>query len=329
MREILSENQALLTYEVTQAGVCILRCQTADAVVQLPDTLDGQPVTALGDYVCAARTPDWAGRSVRQVYLTTRAGQPIPEHNARAIERVCVPQSVRTIGNYAFYNCDKLKSLAFYDGVREIGHGALMNCTAFAYVDMYAPEGARTCLADLLGQTSTQLEVRLHAPTGAARLLFPPYHEELQDLGPAHIFQRRIEGAGYAYRQCVQNDVLPFGQYDGAFERLLRIQDYETACQVALLRLRWPLGLTVSARQMYLDCLRIHARQTACDLVRAGDTAGLTALLSFGVLDAAGASAACDCARELGRTEAAGLLLAALHRQTANTPPRMQKSYDL
>ena len=65
MREILSENQALLTYEVTQAGVCILRCQTADAVVQLPDTLDGQPVTALGDYVCAARTPDWAGRSVR------------------------------------------------------------------------------------------------------------------------------------------------------------------------------------------------------------------------------------------------------------------------
>ena len=59
MREILSENQALLTYEVTQAGVCILRCQTADAVVQLPDTLDGQPVTALGDYVyCPALS--WA-----------------------------------------------------------------------------------------------------------------------------------------------------------------------------------------------------------------------------------------------------------------------------
>lgn len=329
MREILSENQALLTYEVTQVGVCILRCQTADAVVQLPDTLDGQPVTALGDYVCAARTPDWTGRQVRQVCLTTHMGQSIPQHNARAIERVCVPQSVRTIGNYAFYNCDGLKSLALYDTVREIGHGALMNCTSFAYVDLYAAEGARTCLSDLLGQTSAQLEVRLHAPTGVARLLFPPYQEELQDLGPAHIFQRRIEGAGYAYRQCVQNDILSFAQYDSAFERLLRIQDYETACHVALLRLRTPLGLTVTARQTYLDCLCTHAQQIACDLVRSGDTAALTALLSFGVLDTAGASAACDCARELGRTEAAGLLLAMLHRQTGNTPPRAQKSYDL
>lgn len=329
MREILSENQALLTYEVTQVGVCILRCQTADAVVQLPDTLDGQPVTALGDYVCAARTPDLTGRQIRQVCLTTHTGQSIPQHNAHAIERVCVPQSVRTIGNYAFYNCDGLKSLSLYDTVREMGHGALMNCTSFAYVDFYAAEGARTCLSDLLGQTSAQLEVRLHAPTGVARLLFPPYQEELQDLGPAHIFQRRIEGAGYAYRQCVQNDILSFAQYDSAFERLLRIQDYETACHVALLRLRTPLGLTAAARQTYLDCLRTHARQIACDLVRSGDTAALTALLSFGVLDTADASAACDCARKLRRTEAAGLLLAVLHRQMENTAPRAQKSYDL
>ena len=330
MNQIICENEAVLLCTRQQDGVCILRCRTSDPVIILPETIHDLPVIALGDYLCAEREPDVSKYDVFEVRLTTGERiSSVPAHNARAIERVVIPSTVHTIGSYAFYNCYSLRALTVHSGVRAVGHGALMNCTAFQTIDLYAEEGEKTCLPDLLGQTSGELLAILHLPQAEARLLFPPFNEELEDLGPAHIFQRRIEGAGYAYRQCIQNGVLSFLQYDGAFERLLRIQDYDTACRVALLRLRWPVGLGAQARAAYLDCLHAHAQAAVRGLLEVRDVPGLSALLSFGVLDRGGLSAACDLARQMGQTEALALLLAALDRTAGRAAPCRQKTYDL
>lgn len=330
MNQIICENEAVLLCTRQQDGVCILRCRTADPILRLPETVGGLPVVALGDYLCAAREPDVSQYDVFEVRLTT--GEQVssaPVHDARAIERVVVPRSVQAIGSYAFYNCYNLQAVTVHAGLRSVGHGAFMNCTAFRQVELYAGERDKTCLPDLLGQTSGELLAVLHLPQAEARLLFPPFNEELEDLGPAHIFQRRIEGAGYAYRQCIQNGVLSFLQYDGALERLLRIQDYDTACRVALLRLRWPVGLGAQARAAYLDCLHAHAQAAVRGLLEARDVPGLSALLSFGALDQGGLSAACDLARQMGQTEALALLLAALDRAIGRAAPCRQKTYDL
>lgn len=330
MNQIIRENEAILLCTQQDDGVCILRCRTSDPVISLPDQILGLPVVTLGDYLCAEREPDLSQYEVFEVRLTTgdRIG-PEPVHNARGIERVILPSTVRAIGSYAFYNCYSLQAVTVHAGLRSVGHGAFMNCTAFRQVELYAGERDKTCLPDLLGQTSGELLAILHLPQAEARLLFPLFNEELEDLGPAHIFQRRIEGAGYAYRQCIQNGVLSFLQYDGAFERLLRIQDYDTACRVALLRLRWPVGLGAQARAAYLDCLHAHAQAAVRGLLEARDVPGLSALLSFGVLDRGGLSAACDLARQMGQTEALALLLAALDRTAGRAAPCRQKTYDL
>ena len=330
MNQIICENEAVLLCTRQQDGVCILRCRTADPILRLPETVGGLPVVALGDYLCAAREPDVSQYDVFEVRLTT--GEQVssaPVHDARAIERVVVPRSVQAIGSYAFYNCYNLQAVTVHAGLRSVGHGAFMNCTAFRQVELYAGERDKTCLPDLLGQTSGELLAVLHLPQAEARLLFPPFNEELEDLGPAHIFQRRIEGAGYAYRQCIQNGVLSFLQYDGALERLLRIQDYDTACRVALLRLRWSVGLSAQAREVYLACLREHPTDAVRTLLDSRDVPGLSALLSFGVLDRSGLSAACDLARQMGQTEALALLLAALDRAIGRAAPCRQKTYDL
>lgn len=330
MNQIICENEAILLCTKQDTGVCILRCRTSDPVIILPKTIHDLPVVALGDYLCAEREPDVSKYEVFEVRLTTGDRiLSVPEHNARAIERVVIPSTVHTIGSYAFYNCYSLRALTVHSGVRAVGHGALMNCTAFRTIDLYAEEGEKTCLSDLLGQTSGEIAVDLHQKYAEARLIFPPFNEELEDLGPAHIFQRRIEGAGYAYRQCIQNGVLSFLQYDSAFERLLRIQDYDTACRVALLRLRWPVGLSAQAREVYLSCLREHPTDAVRTLLDSRDVPGLSALLSFGVLDRSGLSAACDLARQMGQTEALALLLAALDRSAGRAAPLMQKTYDL
>lgn len=330
MNQIIRENEAILLCTQQDDGVCILRCRTSDPVISLPDQILGLPVVTLGDYLCAEREPDLSQYEVFEVRLTTgdRIG-PEPVHNARGIERVILPSTVRAIGSYAFYNCYSLQAVTVHAGLRSVGHGAFMNCTAFRQVELYAGERDKTCLPDLLGQTSGELLAVLHLPQAEARLLFPPFNEELEDLGPAHIFQRRIEGAGYAYRQCIQNGVLSFLQYDGALERLLRIQDYDTACRVALLRLRWPVGLGAQARAAYLDCLHAHAQAAVRGLLEVRDVPGLSALLSFGALDQGGLSAACDLARQMGQTEALALLLAALDQTVGRVAPFAQKTYDL
>lgn len=330
MNQIICENEAVLLCTRQQDGVCILRCRTADPILRLPETVGGLPVVALGDYLCAAREPDVSQYDVFEVRLTT--GEQVssaPVHDARAIERVVVPRSVQAIGSYAFYNCYNLQAVTVHAGLRSVGHGAFMNCTAFRQVELYAGERDKTCLPDLLGQTSGELLAILHLPQVEARLLFPLFNEELEDLGPAHIFQRRIEGAGYAYRQCIQNGVLSFLQYDGAFERLLRIQDYDTACRVALLRLRWPVGLSAPARADYLECLRAHAENAVRTLLDSRDVPGLSALLALGTLDRTGLSTACDLARQMGQTEALALLLAALDQTVGRVAPFAQKTYDL
>ncbi len=325
MKQIIGENEALLFCERKADGYDILRCQTCDAILRLPDRIEGVPVVGLADYVCAAREPDLSRKEVTKIHLTCGGGKP-PVHDAQAIRQVILPDTVRSIGSYAFYNCYHLRRMEMPVGVREIGHGALMNCSEFSELALHGDAQGHTCLQEMLGQTSGEVQVQLSFGAGEVHLLFPPYQEQWEDLAPAHIFQRRIEGAGYSYRQCFQNGILSLSQYDMAFERLLRIQDYETAVRVALLRLRWCVGVSQAAHALYVDCLRAHAALAACMLIDAQDTQGLHALLHLGVVSAEDLHKACDHARQTRQTEILGLLLAALG---GSRTPTTQKQYDL
>lgn len=324
MKQIPSENEALLFCEERTDGLYILRCQTSDSILNLPNEIEGIPVVGLGDYVCAAREPDLSGREVLQIHLTCGESR-LPQHDAQAIGQVILPDTLHAIGSYAFYNCYHLSSLELPASVQDIGHGALMNCTDFRQITLSGNAEGRTCLPELLGQISGEVQATLYLPDGQVRLLFPPYQEQWEDLAPAHIFQRRIEGAGYPYRQCFQNGVLSLSEYDMALERLMRIQDYPTAVRVALNRLRWPVGLSAAARTAYEDCLRTHADTAVEMLLKQRDMQGIHALLRLGVLSQQGLHKACDLARHMGQTEALGILLAAI----GSTATHVHKQYDL
>ena len=82
MRCIDGENELILTCETQAEGVCILRCETRDPVVLLPDEIDGAPVTALGRYVLSGRAPRplrpghvFRARDLRRPAPRARSGQ--------------------------------------------------------------------------------------------------------------------------------------------------------------------------------------------------------------------------------------------------------------
>ena len=305
MRCIDGENELILTCETQAEGVCILRCETRDPVVLLPDEIDGAPVTALGRYVLSGRAPDLSGRDTFSVRVT--CGGPLPVHEADSIRAVTLPKHARTVGSYAFYNCRSLEELTMTDSVSAFDGGSLMNCLSLHRIRLLAPPGGATCLPKILGETASELDVRfLHGDT-CTPLLFPAYTEELEDLSPAHIFQRRIHGAGYSYRQCFDGAALNFRQYDRALSELAERHDFAIAARVAVRRLE-------------------HGGPLACALAKQGDSVSLHVLLSLSVLSDAGIDAACTAAREAGQTAALSVLLAAAG---PSKPRGRAKTFDL
>ena len=177
-----------------------------------------------------------------------------------------------------------------------------------------------------MGEHAGELDVRFNS--GApARLLFPAYTEELEDLSPAHIFQRRIHGAGYGYRQCFDAGILSFRQYDLALTGLLERHDFAVAARVAARRLAVPVRpVRDAAREAYLDCLRAHGGALLRACAAAGESAAISFLLSLGVLTAADVDAACNAAREKEQTAALSVLLAASSKSAAKG---RAKTFDL
>ncbi len=194
----------------------------------------------------------------------------------------------------------------------EFGGGALMNCMSLREVILHAAPSAPTCLPRLLGEYAGELDVRFDEH---ARLLFPEYVEELEDLSPAHIFQRCIHGAGYSYRQCFDGGVLNFRQYDAALSELLERHDFLVAARVAVRRLAVPFVLSDAAKAEYLTVLRTHGGNLAQSCAKAGETAALTFLRSLGVLSAADMDAAHVCLRS--RADGSAVRSAVSRRQNA------------
>nr|WP_300186275.1 leucine-rich repeat protein [uncultured Agathobaculum sp.] len=323
MHTVEGENDLLLTCARVPDGIAILRCETRDDAVHLPDTIDGAPVVQLGAYALSERAPDLSGRETFPVRVTCSGSE--PAHDANAIRSVALPAHLQSVGSYAFYNCRRLETLTLSGAVTEFGGGALMNCRALCAVVLCADPAAPTCLQKLLGEHAGELDVRFDA-SASARLLFPAYTEELEDLSPAHIFQRRIHGAGYGYRQCFDAGVLSFRQYDLALTGLLERHDFVVAARVAARRLAVPYALSDTARGTYLDCLRAHGGALLRSCAAAGESAAISFLLSLGVLTAVDISAACDAAREKEQTAALSVLLAATGKTAAKG---RAKTFDL
>lgn len=324
MRTIEGENDLLLTCTETPDGVSILRCETRDDNLRLPDEIGGAPVTVLGDYALSERAPDFSGRDTFRVRVT--CGGPEPVHDANAIRAVTLPKHLRSVGGHTFYNCRRLEQLELTASVRDFGGDTLMNCHALHRIRLHADPAGPTCLRKILGEHMGDLDVVIEQGGTQARLLFPAYSEVLEPVTPAHIFQRRIHGAGYGYRECFESGVFQPHQYDRALSGLLDRHDFSVATRIAMRRLAAPFGLSDAARSAYLDCLRAHGGELAYDCAATGESAALRFLLSLGVLSAQDVAAACDAAREKEQTAALSVLLAAAGQQQ---PKGRAKSFDL
>lgn len=317
------ESNLRLTCRQGNGGIVVLRCETHDPVVCLPDVILGKAVIALGDYVMARRAPDLSCFS-DQFTVCVGAGCD-QEHDAGGIQRVILPRSLRSVGDYAFYDCHALECIEAGEALTEIGSDAFLNCIAFHQIQTAVSADGTSCLRGVLREHHGELSCQLSFPDGEAQLWFPAFSEEYEELAAPHIFGYHIEGAGFTYRQCFDGKKLNFSQYDASFERLLLACDFSSAARAALVRLRWPRELSPVHRARYESFATSHADTVLDILLSEQDSDGLAFLLRRSLVPSHALTLACDRARAQRNTEMLGILLEHLHRAGAGNT----KTFDL
>ncbi|MDC0550148.1 leucine-rich repeat domain-containing protein [bacterium] len=115
-----------LTYTTTDGEVTITDCDTvATGELVIPNTIDGNPVTSIGDeafFLCDSLTSITIPDSV------TSIGDWV-FRNCSSLTSITIPDGVTSIGEYAFYDCSSLTSITIPDSVTSIDDYAFQFCT--------------------------------------------------------------------------------------------------------------------------------------------------------------------------------------------------------
>lgn len=274
-------------------GARLLRIfgMTPEAV--LPEQIEGHPLTEIGDYCFAER--EHLRENYRRIRIKCEEpeapsdeytwntglcgdsdGRDTPaelhELSGGYIERVILPDTVEKVGNFAFYNASSLTCLEIGGKLIGIGSDAFMNCRKLHRLCLRCRRGEASGLRQILAQISHDMEVSFRDEGGIwAKVLFPEYYESYDEIAPAHIFGRNIEGEGFRARQSFRDGAMDFAQYDLIFPKACVEEKEETLCRLACNRLRYPVMLGQEAKRLYTEYLTAHTAALCAMAVRARD----------------------------------------------------------
>ena len=217
-------------------GAVVKNFFTPAAACIVPEVLGGAPVTEIGDR-CFAESP------VEEVYL---------------------PGTLKRIGRYGFYNCERLRAIHIYAETMEIGGGIFNGCRNIREIFIHMRADEKSALRDFVTELGDRIIVHYFLPDGnggeqeAARLVFPAYYDEAVENTPARITVSNIHGTGQKYRYCFTDRKLRFERYDKLFVYERVEESVTAAAEIAMFRLWYPYGLWEDAKKVYEDFLQKH-----------------------------------------------------------------------
>ena len=273
-----------LYWELTNEGDArLLRAFGETPEPRFPAEIEGRAITEIGDYCFAAQAhlpaecrcsyvqaepgadgapetaPDGEMQAEPETDGAPETDDALAELAGAYITRVTLPEGIKKIGNFAFYNATELAELELGSGIDTLGSDAFMNCRSLSRLLLHADPGQKTGLRLLLAQLSSDLEVALSGENGVwAKLLFPEYYESYDEIAPAHIFGRNIVGEGFRARQSFREGVLDFAQYDKIFPQACVDESEVTLGRLALDRVRYAAELSETPRGLYEAYLKAH-----------------------------------------------------------------------
>lgn len=229
-------------YEIEKKNttVTIRRCYVCGGGIEIPEEIDGYPVTEIGDYAFSAYGPTGAED-------TSVCGAKLQE--------IILPKTIRRIGKYAFYGCSQLERMEFYSNISDIGAGAFTGCHRVQQLEVTLVKGEKSCLRELLLELREKQSVTLNSEEGRAKLVFPEFFEEAVENTPARILETHTHGSGMWYRNCFIQTELQFDLYDKRFPWAKEDEKLDIVLEMAFGRLLYPIGLSQEAERKYKSFL--------------------------------------------------------------------------
>ncbi len=321
-----------ILYSTTLDGICIQRCFGLDGIVELPEEIEGRPVTEIGAYAFSdglERAMALRGGPPREGRVwDCGLGEPwegesspvlcggLPAVSGYALSMLSLPGGVKKVGAYALYGCGRLKRLEFSDGAVDWGAGVFTGCGGLKELKIRWAAQGRSCLKEVLFELRQTLEAELwEADSLKARLVFPEFYEDSVENTPARIIMREMYGCGHRYRYCFGQDQFLFQEYDGLFPYMKAQEACGLAARLALCRLFWPFRLSEEAGREYQAYLAAHPRE-ALDAAQGRWEEAMTGFLGESPgMGRRQLECMIERAGMAGRTQAAARLMDALHRR--------------
>ena len=295
---MISYQDNLYIYDdIPSAGtkIRLLRVYGQSDTLVIPDMIDGKRVTVVGAY-CFAPESKLTLQEEKACELFLKEHGLLGTHHLVAgdeISAVSLPDGVRCLESYAFYNCRNLKKLTFGAGLDEIHGDFMMNCRSLEMLVVRSDWRMATGIPYFLSQITSEIEV-VFLPSGEngmekeVRLLFPEYSESYEEIGPAHIFHLQVEGQGFRARKQFTNGILDLTGYDRVFENAVSTEPVSTLVRMAADRLGSPAELKPQFQKSYEAYLREHEREWLHAIVAKQDESRLAWMCESGLLTQAG-----------------------------------------
>ncbi len=246
-------------YEIQNKTVKIRRCYSYGEEIEIPDSLEGYPVTELASYIFSAH---WEERKLAeeafagQVHFTGE--EEAPALCGPRLRKVHLPSTLQKIGAYAFYNCSSLESVSFHGGLKDLGAGLFTGCHRVKQLKLTLDCTGVSCLQEILMELNEELRLILCRENREARLVFPEFYEEGVENTPARILMTQMHGSGMHYRNCFYGKQFDFHAYDSCFFRAKAQERAGLVLELAASRLRFPLGLGAKEKAAYESYLTEH-----------------------------------------------------------------------
>ena len=129
-----------IEYKKIEGGLCITKMHGRCAEVRIPAEIEGLAVVAVGERAFAVKeelpAAEPADEQEADLVFVTEAGE--VSVKGQALRRVFLPDSVETIGAYAFHGCSALERVSLPANLREISLRMFDGCAALEQIALPA-----------------------------------------------------------------------------------------------------------------------------------------------------------------------------------------------
>lgn len=285
-------------YWKAKNGLRILKVYTDGKSVTVPAEIDGVPVTEIGPYTFSAselparfKVPEneICEYVQEEGLLGLGADEEPPEFSGDRVETILLPDTVEVIGDYAFYGCRELKKVGFSSTLKRTGTGLFVGCAAVRYMEYHILKKGSKALAQMLSDVRYTITVTIRddseVPGEVTKLCFPEYFEMSIENHAARMFDSRLDGMGFRYRQSFVGGMVNYKFYDEQLELAYTLTSKENLAELALARLQYPKELTEERRKAYLEYFSRFAWEAGEWLIKRDDTEAIRFLAEAGAFD--------------------------------------------